>query len=128
MSPPSYRPPSDALTIGPLFVGSAFKTPTFSQGTPTGVVNTTVSNQPYAPVTNVADTLASPFPASTSCSCGQPNPDGCVGAHQTTDQYLEFPLSKKERYASYNQSPALSISPVEAYLALRAAPMAAAQK
>lgn len=95
----------------------------FSRGQPEGAVRTTVSNLPYASVTNMIVTEAGPYTPAMSCACGQPNPDACVVTTSATAPFLDLKLSHTYLQQSYDSSPYLSISPVQAYMQLRAAPL-----
>ena len=95
---------------------------TFSRAQAEGAVRTTVSNLPYASVTDMRLTEAGPYSSSVSCGCGQLNPDSCVHTTGGTAPFLDSKLSHTYLKQSYDSSPYLAISPVQAYLQLRAAP------
>ena len=95
----------------------------FSRAQPNGVVRTTISNLPYASVTDMIVTEAGAYTSSVSCACGQSNPDSCVLPRSITAPFVDSTLSHDYLRQSYSSSPYLSISPVQAYLQLRAAPL-----
>ena len=117
------NPASTAL--GSLCVSprSTPNTEFFSRVLQRGVVNTTVSNMPYASLTNTRATEAGPFIPQMACGCGQANPDSCVESLGGTSPFLDAPLSREMMEASYNSSPYLSVTPVQAYMQLRASPL-----
>ena len=114
-----------SAAVGSLFVPprSTPNTEFFARVTQRGVVNTTVSNMPYASLTNMRTTEAGPFIPQMACGCGQANPDSCVKTLGGTSPFLDAPLSREMMEASYDSSPYLSVTPVQAYLQLRASPL-----
>ena len=122
---PSSAAPDFPSAMGSLFVPSRAQKNVrfFARGRPEGVVHTTVANQPYAPVSNIAVVEAGPFIPALDCACGQANPDTCVRNLQGTMPYLDLALSREERKDLYESAPHVTLSPVQAYLAMRAAPI-----
>lgn len=117
--------PNASTAVGSLFVPprTTPHTEFFARTLQRGVVNTTISNMPYASLTDLPTTEAGPYTPQLACGCGQANPDSCVTSLQGTPPYLDAPLSRSMMDASYNSSPFLSITPVQAYLQLRASPL-----
>ncbi len=117
--------PNATTAIGSLFVPSrsAPNTEFFARVHQRDVVNTTVSNMPYASLTEMRTTEAGPYTPQLACACGHANPDTCVTRQQGTPPYLDAPLSRAMMDASYDSSPFLSVTPVQAYLQLRASPL-----
>jgi hypothetical protein len=78
---------------------------------------------PYASLTDMPSTEAGPYTPQLACDRGQANPDSCVTSLQGTRPYLDAPLSRAMMEASYSSSPFVSVTPVQAYLQLRASPL-----
>ena len=111
------------IVMAPMIVPGARVpgTRTFSQASPLGAVHTTVSNLPYASVTDIRTTQAGPFVSALNCSCGSPNPDSCART-RPTEPFLHNSYSLRHMAEAFT-SPATKLSPTQAYLRMRAGPI-----
>jgi len=126
MSDRLQPPEQEAAVMAPLIVpnSDAHGTLFFSRVLDRSV-RSTISNIPYAPVTNIKTAMAGPHAPPTVCKCGRSNPDNCVTADkQMTSPYLESTLSKSYMLYGFGEAPAVkdTPSPVETYLRNRVAP------
>ena len=110
--------------MAPLFVPNASVSGTrqYSRVQSIGAVHTTVSNLPYASVTDMRVVEAGPYTPSLVCGCGQPNPDSCVESLAGTMPYLDSALSRERMREAFSTPPYMPVGPVQAFLQMRAGP------
>jgi hypothetical protein len=113
--------------MAPLIVpaGSEPDVHQYSRALPQGAVLTTLVNRAYAPVSNQRNERSGPYSAGLVCSCGQANPDACVRTLQGTMPFHDNELSRQLLKSNLKAAPyaPLPISPVQAFLQLRAGPL-----
>lgn len=69
-------------------------------------LHTTISNLPYASVTDMKSAEAGPHVPSLVCDCGQANPDGCVPVDsRTTKPYLVSSLTRSYMLSAADSAP-----------------------
>ena len=112
--------------MAPLFVpnAEAHGVRSLSRVGPEGAaLHTTVSNLPYASISNLKTTEAGPFVPSLTCECGQSNPDRRVGSAQGTMPFIDSKGSQASMAFAFHNQPYMPVGPVQSYMQLRAAPL-----
>ena len=123
---PKNREQQSLDVIAPLFVpgAEAHGVRSLSRVGPEGAaLHTTVSNLPYASVSDLKTTEAGPFVPSLTCECGRANPDRCVDGAQGTMPFIDSKASKASMASAFHNQPYMPVGPVQSYMQLRAAPL-----
>lgn len=125
LTSPSSTP--DAAVVAPLIVPNSNEHGTrFFSRVLDRSVHSTISNTPYASVSNVDTAKAGPHALPVVCECGRSNPDNCVRfGEEMTAPYLDSHLSKHYMVSGFRETDAAQdkLGPIETYLRNRVAPM-----